>query len=336
MNEDEELAQASARVGSGKPRPRRGIAARPPSTRPEPVPPPVPVRMAAPIPSEDDLDPWIDLRPGTGRPATTQPDVATRPITATHAATRPDPVAIATRDAAAAADIPSVEGFAAVGAPASPAGPADDARAGTDPARARPYAETATVMLPAPVVSPVVPGIAVVPEFAPAAPVVDGSAPTAPAPTAPAPTAPAPTAPAREGPVLAGPTPEAPDAVRPPGTRRLKKSILSVYLPSTVRDALARRADETGMSRGAILSMALDRHWSQLESEYGPPPSTGRFGPLPRARRQVEDGKQVQCGVTPEVATGAAVLTEVLDVNMSELATLALELELFPRAEEDQ
>ena len=130
----------------------------------------------------------------------------------------------------------------------------------------------------------------------------------------------------------AAPDPAAPPAGDPapeaPGRSRGRLRYLELYLTGRAHELLLARRD-VGQTFGESAMEALRRSRRWLVETYAPPPADpdDDFPPPRRSKRrfQVDGGRHVSVGVTDEEAEAVARLAAQVDLNVSQLVSVAVE-----------
>ena len=113
---------------------------------------------------------------------------------------------------------------------------------------------------------------------------------------------------------------------RPVGIPRHRQRVVGIYLPAYLRSRVEELRAREGISRGALLVDAFQRHYLEVLDRNSPAPApTSPFGPTPRTRRSVNDGATVVFYLRPDALDAMNEVAERLDVSLSQAASLVLE-----------
>jgi hypothetical protein len=117
-------------------------------------------------------------------------------------------------------------------------------------------------------------------------------------------------------------------AVEAPGRARGRLRYLELYLTGRAHELLVSQRD-AGQTFGESVTEALRRSRRWLVDTHAPPPPDpdDDFPPPRRSRRrfQVDGGRHVSAGVTDEEAEAIARLAAQVDLNVSQLVSVAVE-----------
>jgi len=124
-------------------------------------------------------------------------------------------------------------------------------------------------------------------------------------------------------------TPPGPDpGTEPPGRTRGRLRYLELYLTGRAHELLLAQRD-AGQTFGESAMEALRRSRRWLIDTYAPPPPDpdDDFPPPRRSKRrfQVDGGRHVSVGVTDDEAEAVARLAAQVDLNVSQLVSIAVE-----------